>query len=54
LPFDVVFGKEYFLRCSVKMGVFVGRPEIEFVSFQNGKSEFESFEAKRDETKHSK
>ena len=51
LPFDVVFGKEYFLRCSLKIGAFVGRPKLEFVSYQNGKVEFENFKAKRDETR---
>jgi hypothetical protein len=51
LPIDVVFGKEYFLRCSVKIGLMMGRPIMEFVSYQNGKAEFEAFNAKRDETK---
>ncbi len=62
LPFDVEFGKEYFLRCSVNTGNSTGRPgtvniilaaapNIEFVSYRIGKMEFKSFKAKRDETK---
>ena len=51
LPIDVEFGKHYFLRCSVKVGAFVGRPDMEFVDYKTGMSEFESFEAKHDETK---
>ncbi len=47
LPFDVVFGKEYYLRCSVKAGVLVGRPKMELVSYEEGKMEFDSFKAKR-------
>lgn len=46
LPFEVVFGKEYYLRCSVKMGAFVGRPMIEFAPNEIGAIEFEAFKAK--------
>ncbi|MGY5351819.1 hypothetical protein ACXGQW_04530 [Wenyingzhuangia sp. IMCC45533] len=54
LPIDVEFGKHYYLRCSVDIGFFVGKPSMEFVDFKTGKDEFESFEAKYDQTKEIK
>ncbi len=42
LPFDVVFGKEYYLRCSLKSGFFRSSPQIELVSFEDGYVEFNS------------
>ncbi len=39
-------GKTYYLRCSVSMGAFVGRPKLEIVDQFAGKEEFESFKAK--------
>lgn len=38
---DVKFGEEYFLRCAVSMGAFVGRPEFYLVNKVQGRSEFE-------------
>lgn len=49
IPVDLVHGKEYYVRCGVKMGAFVGRPTVELVDYKTGKLEFESFEAKRTE-----
>jgi len=46
VPVDIKMGKVYYLRCSVSMGLFVGRPNIELVDQYEGKSEFESFNAK--------
>lgn len=46
IPIDLKPGKEYFLRCSVAMGAFVGRPKLEMVDWKTGKMEFESFKAK--------
>lgn len=45
-PIDLEYGKTYYLRCSVVMGAFVGRPKIEIVNWKTGKSEFESFNAR--------
>lgn len=42
LPIDVQIGKEYYIRCGVKMGVFVGRPSIEIVDKYIGESEYNS------------
>ena len=46
IPVNLKYGKEYYLRCSVKMGAFVGRPKLELVDSKIGKEEFESFKAK--------
>lgn len=63
LPIDIVFGKEYYLRCSVNdnssigigvntMGITIStNPSIDFISNDIGALEFEAFNAKRDETK---
>jgi len=42
IPINIKFGNEYYIRCSVKMGAFVGRPKIELVDNQTGKVEFQS------------
>lgn len=63
LPIDIVFGKEYYLRCTVNdnssvgigvngMGITVATsPSIDFISNTIAALEFEAFNAKRDETK---
>ncbi len=40
LPIDVEFGREYYLRCTVGMGLMVGRPKLELVNNRTGKAEF--------------
>lgn len=42
IPLEVKFGYEYYIRCGLEMGAFVGRPSIELVDKQTGKYEFES------------
>lgn len=39
IPIELVNGKQYYLRCSVAMGVMVGRPSFELVSEKIGKKE---------------
>lgn len=46
VPIDVKMGKEYYLRCGITMGAFVGRPKLELIDSKTGKLEFESFKAK--------
>ncbi len=46
VPIDVQPGKTYYLRCSLKMGAFVGRPKLELIDAKTGRAEFESFKAK--------
>jgi len=40
IPVNIKFGNEYYVRCSVTMGVLVGRPKLELVDNEIGKSEF--------------
>lgn len=48
IPVDVKIGKEYFIRCGITMGAFVGHPSIELVDKSIGKSEFNSIKSKLD------
>lgn len=42
IPINVEFGKEYYLRCNVAMGLFVGRPTLTLVDSHTGRSEFQA------------
>ncbi|MEO7992659.1 MAG: hypothetical protein ABI663_24115 [Chryseolinea sp.] len=42
LPIDISFGHEYYIRCGLTMGVFVGRPSLNIVSNETGKDESQS------------
>lgn len=46
IPIDIEKGRQYYIRCKVGMGAFVGRPIIEIIDSKTGKAEFESFKAK--------
>ena len=46
VPIKIEIGKTYYLRCSITMGAFVGRPKLELIDSKTGKGEFESFKAK--------
>jgi hypothetical protein len=41
IPVNIELGREYYVRCSVSMGAFVGRPQLELVDPQFGKYEFD-------------
>lgn len=45
IPINIKFGSEYYIRCSVGMGVLVGRPKLVLVDNQTGRIEFQSIEA---------
>ncbi len=47
LPINIKFGNEYYIRCSVTMGAFVGHPKLELVDNQTGKAEYQSVKLKR-------
>ncbi|MFD1631562.1 hypothetical protein [Pseudopedobacter beijingensis] len=49
VPVDLVYGKQYYLRCGINMGAFVGRPTLELVDYRTGKSEFELIKPKNNE-----
>jgi hypothetical protein len=40
LPVNFEPGREYYIRCGIKMGVLVGRPTLELVNKKTGKAEF--------------
>jgi len=46
---NVEFGKEYYVECSIGMGVFVGRPVLSLKSEREGRQMFKS--VKNDDTK---
>jgi len=43
---DVKFGRTYYLRCGIKMGVMVGRPSLELIPGKAGIAEYESLNNK--------
>jgi len=47
IPINIEFGKEYYLRCGVSMGIFVGRPTLTLVDNSTGKAEFEKLAEKK-------
>ena len=46
VPINLKNGKQYYLRCGVSVGAFVGRPTLELIDSRTGKAEFEAFQAK--------
>lgn len=47
LPINIQLGNSYFIRCSVGMGAFVGRPILELVDNQTGRHEFKAIKIKK-------
>lgn len=47
LPIEIQLGKEYYIRCGIKMGALVGRPKLEVVDSSIGKAEFEKIPLKK-------
>ena len=41
LPLNIELGKEYYVRCGMKMGAMVGRPNLEIVEGNIAKVEFD-------------
>lgn len=46
IPINIKPGKEYYLRCGIKLGAFVGRPDIQLVDKVVGKGQYASIKAK--------
>ncbi len=46
IPIKIEYGKEYYVRCGISMGLMVGRPKIELVSASEGKTEFNKIKSK--------
>jgi len=49
LPVRIEPGREYYIRCGLKMGVIVGRPTLELVEKSRGRTEFASIKTKEEE-----
>jgi hypothetical protein len=49
LPINIKMGHEYYIRCSVTMGMFVGHPKLELVDSQTGRLEFESIKPSKED-----
>lgn len=49
IPVNIKIGKEYYIRCSITMGAFVGRPKLDLVSNETGKLEYESIKLDKSE-----
>ena len=47
LPVDIKLGHEYYIRCGLGMGAFVGRPKLEIVDNEKGKNEFAKIPLKK-------
>jgi hypothetical protein len=46
IPVDIEFGKEYYLRCGMGMGIMVGRPMLQLVDRGQGKLQYNSIKNK--------
>jgi hypothetical protein len=40
IPIDIEFGNEYYLKCTMGMGIMVGRPQLQLVDRIQGKAEY--------------
>ncbi|MGV3539726.1 MAG: hypothetical protein ACO1OQ_07945 [Rufibacter sp.] len=47
IPVNIKLGQEYYVRCAVGVGAFVGRPQLELVGSASGKAEFQSIKEKK-------
>jgi hypothetical protein len=52
LPINITMGKEYYIRCGIAMGAFVGRPSLEVVDNINGKAEFEAIKIRESDKRN--
>lgn len=41
IPLNVKFGEEYFLKCTIQMGFFVGEPDLRLIEQEPGEAEYE-------------
>ncbi|MGV9011943.1 MAG: hypothetical protein ACOH13_05060 [Flavobacteriales bacterium] len=46
VPIDIIYGREYYLRCTVVVGVMVGHPKLQLVDRTQGKADYDSIKAK--------
>jgi hypothetical protein len=50
IPINIKYGQEYYIRCSLTMGAFVGHPNIELMDNDVGKSEFHLIKSSKSAT----
>ena len=43
---NVIYGQKYYLKCSVGMGVMVGRPQLDLVYSQQGELDYDNVEGR--------
>lgn len=46
IPIDIEFGREYFLRCTMGMGIMIGRPKLQLIDGMQGRYEYNSIKEK--------
>jgi hypothetical protein len=46
VPIDIQFGREYYLKCTVVVGVMVGHPKLQLVDRTQGKDDYDSIKTK--------
>lgn len=46
LPVDIEFGKEYYIRCSLEVGVLLAHPRLQLVDKKKGKLEYSKIKTK--------
>lgn len=46
LPVDIEFGKEYYIRCSLEVGVLLAHPRLQLVDKKKGKIEYSKIRTK--------
>jgi hypothetical protein len=46
LPIDIQFGHEYYIKCSLTVGMIAGRPKLEMIDNEKGKTEYSAIKLK--------
>ncbi len=46
IPIEIEYGREYYLRCSIGIGVMVGRPKLQLIDNESGSIEYNSLNSK--------
>lgn len=49
IPVNIKMGEEYYVRCGITMGAFVGRPSIQLVNNEIGSAEYRSIKLNKNE-----
>jgi len=52
MPINIEPGREYYVRCGVKMGVGIGRPKFEIVDNKTGEKEYQAIAKKKGQSEN--